>query len=157
MGQYRHRILEFLQIFFFFHVPALIHKHLLDRFDPQNKQGFGDHSGHCYAASDVKQETLPTTRATCQELHQGSFKHTSSLSMLERKVIMTLCFRGYFWHRALIACTTTTCRTTQMRVSHTFILLWRHRLLTISNFHLDRLHSCTRRMTSGCGLTAGMH
>ena len=33
---------------------------------------------------------------------------TSSLSMLDRKFIMTLCFLGYFWHRALMACTTTT-------------------------------------------------
>lgn len=28
--------------------------------------------------------------------------------MLDRKFIMTLCFLGYFWHRALMACTTTT-------------------------------------------------
>lgn len=33
---------------------------------------------------------------------------TSSLSMLDKKFIMTLCFRGYFWQRALMACTTTT-------------------------------------------------
>lgn len=36
---------------------------------------------------------------------------TSSLSMFERKFIITLCFLGYFWHRALIAWTTTTWKT----------------------------------------------
>lgn len=30
--------------------------------------------------------------------------------MLDKKFIMTLCFLGYFWHRALMACTTTTWR-----------------------------------------------
>lgn len=29
--------------------------------------------------------------------------------MLDRKFIITLCFLGYFWHSALMACTTTTC------------------------------------------------
>lgn len=38
--------------------------------------------------------------------------------MLDRKFIITLCFLGYFWHSALMACTTTTCQkvSTQGRV-----------------------------------------
>lgn len=31
--------------------------------------------------------------------------------MFERKFIITLCFLGYFWHRALMAWTTTTWKT----------------------------------------------
>lgn len=57
--------------------------------------------------------------------HKEKFVHhrrTSSLSILERKVIMTLCFRGYFWHRALIACTTTTCKPTEEDISHMRLL-----------------------------------
>lgn len=37
-------------------------------------------------------------------------KLTSSRSIVKRKFMRTACLRGYFWHRALMACTTTTCR-----------------------------------------------
>lgn len=49
--------------------------------------------------------------------HQRSVNDplTSSLSMLDKKFIMTLCFLGYFWHRALMACTTTTWSETSIR------------------------------------------
>jgi hypothetical protein len=57
-----------------------------------------------------------------ENLSVKSSPPTSSRSMLERKVIMTLCFRGYFWQRALIACTTTTCR----KRNRTFTLQWLH-------------------------------
>lgn len=42
------------------------------------------------------------------KMWHGLDQFTSSLSMLDKKFIMTLCFRGYFWQRALMACTTTT-------------------------------------------------
>lgn len=40
---------------------------------------------------------------------------TSSLSMLDKKFIMTLCFLGYFWQRALMAWTTTTWSKTDLQ------------------------------------------
>lgn len=49
---------------------------------------------------------LPRTK--CKAQRSVNDQLTSSLSMLDRKFIMTLCFLGYFWHRELMACTTTT-------------------------------------------------
>lgn len=41
-------------------------------------------------------------------------KPPSSRSMVNRKFMSTACFRGYFWHRALMAWTTTTLNSSEI-------------------------------------------